>query len=703
MTLLAMKALRYPALAALLIGTHALVADEAWPGRAWPQVTAQEAGLDEAKLALARDYALTGGGAGCITRNGKLVLAWGDTRQRFDLKSSTKSFGSIALGLAIGDGKVMLNDKARRFHTGLGVPPETNAASGWPDEITILHLAAQTAGFQKPGGYTPLLFKPGTRWDYSDSGPNWLAECLTLAYRRDLDELMFERVFIPLGIQRTDLVWRKNQYRPPLIEGLARREFGAGIFANVDAMARIGLLMLRGGTWRDMQLIPRDYVNVATRPWPQFASLPVHPNSLKEMGPNAPQHYGLLWWNNADGTLTNVPRDAYWSWGLYDSLILVIPSLDIVASRAGQSWKRQAGAAHYDVLKPFFEPLVAATISARGQRAEAPRERAANPLPRSSFIREIRWASTNTIRRAARGSDNWPLTWADDGALYGAFGDGNGFEPFTKKKLSLGFARIEGTSENFRGLNVPAPSLESLGDGPKGRKASGVLCVKGVLYLWARNAGNSQLAWSTDHGRTWTWADWKFTNSFGCPTFANFGRDYEGNRDGFAYICSPDSENAYSVADRFVLARVPLDQIRQRTAYEFFAGASGPAGSTWTTELAGRNGILTNVGNCYRPGITFNPGLNRFLLVHSRPNKLSRDSTGKIDVRFHGGLCIYESPRPWGPWAGVFDVDEWDVGPGDSASFPSKWISNDGRTLHLVFSGNDSFSVRSGRVILATP
>ena len=164
--------------------------------------------------------------------------------------------------------------------------------------------------------------------------------CLTLAYHRDIDELMFERVFTPLGIQRSDLVWPKNQFRPAQIGGLARREFGSGISADVDAMARIGLLMLRGGRWRDAQIIPREFVAGATRPLPQFASLPVHPNSLKEMGLNAPKHYGLLWWNNADGTLTNVPRDAYWSWGLYDSLILVIPSLDIVVARAGKSWPR---------------------------------------------------------------------------------------------------------------------------------------------------------------------------------------------------------------------------------------------------------------------------------------------------------------------------------------------------------------------------
>lgn len=662
-------------------------AEEFWPESAWNEATLAEAGMDRAKLEAARDYALSADGSGYITRHGRLVMAWGDARQRYDLKSTTKSFGSIALGLAVKDGKVRLEDFARTLHPNLGTPPDAKTNTGWLGEITLLHLATQTAGFEKPGGFTRQLFRPGTMWDYSDSGPNWLAECLTLAYRRDVDELMFERVFTPLGIRRADLVWRRNQYRPALIDGIARREFGAGISANVDAMARTGLLMLRGGRWREAQLIPREYAEMAPQPVAKFADIPVHANSLKESGPNAPKHYGLLWWNNADGTLAAVPRDAYWSWGLYDSVILVVPSLELVVARTGKSWPRKSGGAHYDPLRPFFEPIIAAI--------NQPHNSGSRPA-----IKEIRWAPVETIRRAAKGSDNWPLTWADDDALYGAYGDGHGFEPFVPEKLSLGLVRITGGPDDIRGENLRSPTLEARGDGSGGRKASGLLSVNGGLYLWARNAGNSQLAWSADHGRTWTWADWKFTKSFGCPTFVNFGRDYDGNRDGYVYVYSPDANDAYSVADRFVLARVPVERIRERGAYEFFSGTAGDGSGLWTTNLTSRAGVLTRAKNCYRPSVTFNAPLKRFLLVHPRPNARSRDGAGRIDVRFHGGLAVCEAPQPWGPWSVVFDTDAWDVGPGDSASFPSKWISADGRTLYLVFSGEDCFSVRKAMLML---
>lgn len=331
--------------------------DLVWPLPDWTPATPRNVGLDEGQLAAARDYALTGGGSGYIIRHGRLVFAWGDPKQRYDLKSTTKSFGAAALGLAIQDGKVRLSDRARAHHPTLGTLPKANLNTGWLDEITLLHLASQTAGFDKPGGYVPLLFQPGTAWAYSDSGPNWLAECLTLAYRRDLDELMFERLFTPLGIQRADLVWRQNQYRPDLLDGLKRREFGAGISANVDAMARFGLLWLRGGEWNGAQLLPREFVRQAATTVPGVPGLPVR--KPEEYG-RAADHYGLLWWNNADGTLAGVPRDTYWTWGLYDSLIVVMPSLDVVVARAGQSWKRTAGTDHYDVLKPFLLPIVAA-------------------------------------------------------------------------------------------------------------------------------------------------------------------------------------------------------------------------------------------------------------------------------------------------------------------------------------------------------
>lgn len=70
------------------------------------------------------------------------------------------------------------------------------------------------------------------------------------------------------------------------------------------------------------------------------------------------------------------------------------------------------------------------------------------------------------------------------------------------------------------------------------------------------------------------------------------------------------------------------------------------------------------------------------------------------DVRFEGGFGICDAPEPWGPWTTAFFTDQWDVGPGETSSLPPKWISKDGKTMWLVFSGNDCFSVRQANVTI---
>ncbi len=292
----------------------------------------------------------------------------------------------------------------------------------------------------------------------------------------------------------------------------------------------------------------------------------------------------------------------------------------------------------------------------------------------------------------AQDSDNWPITWADDDSLYTAYGDGYGFEPKIPDKLSLGFAKVLGGPANFRGINIRSASGEQKGSGRKGKKASGMLMVDGLLYMFVRNAGNSQLAWSSDQEKNWTWCDWKFTASFGCPTFLNFGKNYAGARDGYVYVYSPDSDNAYDAADRMLLARVPKEQITKREAYEFFTGLDKTGGPLWTTDLGQRKAVFSQPGKCGRSAVTYNPGLKRYLWCQTLPGG---------DARFRGGFGVYDAPEPWGPWTTAYYTENWDVGPGETSSFPTKWMSKDGRTQYLVFSGEDYFAVRKAVLTVA--
>jgi hypothetical protein len=418
--------------------------------------------------------------------------------------------------------------------------------------------------------------------------------------------------------------------------------------------------------------------------------------------PAASGHYGLLWWNNGDGTLGDVPRDAYWAWGLRDSLIVVIPSLDLVAARAGGGW-RNGWNSDYAVVAPFLEPIARSVPRSQQSPSDVPVE-SARPYPRSRYITGIEWAPASTIRTAAEGSDNWPMTWGADGELYTAYGDGWGFAPWRPDKLSLGYARVSGPPDDFVGTTIAAETGEESGARERGKKASGMLMVNGTLYQWIRNADENgkgcQLAASTDKARNWQWSPWTFAD-FGYCAFLNFGRNYSGARDGYVYMYASDTPSAYQAADYLALTRVPRDRILRREAYEFFAGIDADGEPTWTSIVERRQPVFVFRDGVNRFDITYNRAIDRYLLT------MRSGSFGEESVDH---FSIYEAKEPWGLWATVYYTQDWEgeASPdgvsdwGESQHIPAKWIGKDGTTFHLVFSGGDSFSVRRARLAIAT-
>ena len=322
------------------------------------------------------------------------------------------------------------------------------------------------------------------------------------------------------------------------------------------------------------------------------------------------------------------------------------------------------------------------------------------PCPPSPVIKKIVWAPTDTIIRRATGSDNLPITWADDDAIYVTWGDGWGFEPKVPKKLSMGFARIIGEPGNFRGINIRS-TAEKLGGGHSGQKGWGLISVNGVLYLWAGHAdqqgGQAQLAWSRDHARTWTFADWKFPQ-FGLMGFVNFGKDNDQARDDYVYSYSHDGPLADTPADRFVLMRVPKNRITEREAWEFFVRIDQTSQPVWTSDLKHRGAVFRHTDGCLRSAMTYNAPLRRYFWWQHIP--APKGSPDRGDTRFEGGFGVYDSPEPWGPWSTAYYTEKWDVGPGEHGDFPAKWMSEDGLELYLVFSGEDSFSVRKATIVL---
>ena len=174
---------------------------------------------------------------------------------------------------------------------------------------------------------------------------------------------------------------------------------------------------------------------------------------------------------------------------------------------------------------------------------------------------------------------------------------------------------------------------------------------------------------STNGGRTWNKPATALP--FLIDAFVQFGRGNAGAPGGYAYALETRTTAIH-------LLRVPTDSAQSPGAYEYFSGtATAPA---WTKVHSRSRPIFSDPAGAWRPSITYNPGLKRYLLVvaHAKDIQRSADKIG-----------IFEAPNPWGPWRTVSYVDNF-LGIPDGEfwglNFPIKWQADGGRTLWATFS-----------------
>jgi CubicO group peptidase (beta-lactamase class C family) len=633
------------------------------------QINADPAALESLREALAR----RGTQALLISLNGQTVLEYYAPGRTPNQKHYTASLakaiaGGLSLQLALQDRKLTPSTPAAQFIPSWRADPLRS-------RITVAHLAAHTSGLddaeqdniphrQLPGWkgefwrrkpkspveialtQTPVVFEPGSRYAYSNPGMAALAFVVSSALEYRISAALAQRIFRPVGIP--DAEWQISYGESWSVQDIdAQTVHGGGSFTP-RAVLKIG------------QLLATNYgapiLNpAATKRSTRYAGLPKPPQSEETPNPAS----ALAWYTNEDDVWPSVPRDAFLGAGAGHQLLLVVPSLRLAAVRMGANLDPSTNDETYwrHVRDHFLHPLFASI-----RRAEIPA-----PYPPSKIFSGVQFAPESQIRRAAPGSDNFPITWLRDDSQLTAYGDGWGFEPLIKTKLSLGFARLDGTLENFTAQNIRTPSGERSGDGAKGLKASGLVSVKGVLYMWARNAANAQLAWSEDNGRTWHWG-FTLTESFASPSFLNAGRDYAENKDGYVYAISQDNDSAYQPAGSLVLARAPLSKIRDRNAWQFYSGAA------WSKNLSDRKPVFQFPGHCERTDLVYHPPSRRYLLA--------------LSYNHEGAWGLFDGPNPWGPWTTVFHTSRWDQAATHGYRLPAKWINGD--RLTLVYSGIDS-------------
>jgi Domain of unknown function (DUF4185) len=339
-------------------------------------------------------------------------------------------------------------------------------------------------------------------------------------------------------------------------------------------------------------------------------------------------------------------------------------------------------------LALFLIPI-AAPVAILADEAAAAGSNSAPPYPHSSVIADMTW-HWETHVTAALGSDLWPVTWGPDDALYAAWGDGGGFGGSdTDGRVAMGFARIEGGPEHWRGVNVNGgKDPEHAASFPKKGKTAGIVFINGVLYATVNLQDGKWpnvdhvLAWSTNAAATWSQANWLFprgNGQFQPATFLNFGKDYTGVPDrfaGFVYLYGPRQSPGAGSGSRLYLARVPIDKLREAEAYEFFQQVDGTGKTTWVRDIAQAEPMFTDANGLSPGAVVYAPALRRFLLTcfHSGP----------------GQLGVFDAPNPWGPWTTVAYYEDWGgmgaQGEGLTCSFPQKWMSGDGWTLWSIFS-----------------
>ncbi|MGW5433767.1 FG-GAP-like repeat-containing protein [Streptomyces sp. NPDC004059] len=362
------------------------------------------------------------------------------------------------------------------------------------------------------------------------------------------------------------------------------------------------------------------------------------------------------------------------------------------------------------VLIPVLAPSAPAHSGARAVVHAAPV--ASTSPPESSFFSTVQVDSGATVGAPAVGDnaghgDLWPNCWSDDDNVYGAYGDGIGFGTTPS---DVGTARISGTPGNLTGIQLASGDAVAKLWEPNTdnytRKPTGMACVGGTIYLAVQDlakdfndAPRASIVKSTDHGRTWTWDSsgpmfdgGVFTTIF----FLDYGKGYANAPDStYLYAYGLDGNWRDSFDDRVAdpadlyFARVPRDQVQDRSAWQWVSGFDASGNPTWSSDINQKASVLHDDRHIYQNVYTAGRARNLSVIsqggvVYDIPlNRYIYTSWSEYTFEF------YEAPTPWGPWK-HFETKDFGGYPwthtkhgGYATTIPSKYISADGKSVWL--------------------
>lgn len=228
-----------------------------------------------------------------------------------ELYSLSKSFTSTAVGLAIAEGHLSLDDVVLHpFPDDAPANPSNNLKS-----MRVRDLLCMSTGHESQVSSAadqisarsflahPVIFKPGTHFLYNTPATFMASALVQKATGQTVLDYLTPRLFEPLGITRP--TWQTNS------QGISLG--GYGLSLRTEDIARFGQLYLQKGEWEGNQLVPSSWVESATARQTSNGS---NPSSDWDQG------YGFQFWRCRHG--------AYRGDGAFGQYCLIMPDQDAV-------------------------------------------------------------------------------------------------------------------------------------------------------------------------------------------------------------------------------------------------------------------------------------------------------------------------------------------------------------------------------------
>jgi CubicO group peptidase (beta-lactamase class C family) len=310
-----------------------------FPGADWERVAKPESiGYSSAKLEALRGWLKTQQTTAIVVSvGGRILFEYGDPKYISKVASVRKSilammYGKYVVSGAIDLGKTVKElglDDVQKF-----LPREEHARLDWllmsRSGIYLPEGAPDPDPTDNPpsrGSQYPGTFFYYNGWDFNAGGTAF--EKLT---GKNIYDALQTDLAEPIGMQDYD---KKRQKKNSGMPHTVHPEYA--MYLSTRDMARIGLLMLRGGEWNGKRIMPDHWAEALTE-----LITPAHdifPSSLRFAQTTGPSRwgYGRMWWvwdqpKLPAGISVGEFTGAYMAWGTGGQSITVLPGLDMVVA-----------------------------------------------------------------------------------------------------------------------------------------------------------------------------------------------------------------------------------------------------------------------------------------------------------------------------------------------------------------------------------